>query len=121
MKTIRIIYYLASALLSVIMLMSAGMYLFNYPEISKGFAALGFPIYIIYPLAILKLSGVAVLWINTYKALKEWAYAGFVFVCLLAVSAHINASDNDLTAALAGLILAFISYFCWKKTNRPEK
>ena len=55
MKTTKIIYWIATALLCLLMLASAGMYIFNHAEVAKIFISLGYPTYIIYPLAIAKI------------------------------------------------------------------
>lgn len=60
-KTNKTLYFLSTIILSGMMLMSAGMYFFNYAEVSEIFMALGFPVYIIYPLGIAKVLGVIAL------------------------------------------------------------
>lgn len=111
MKRNRIIYLVALGLVSLLMLMAAGMYIFNHEEVSATFTKLGYPTYIIYPLAIAKLLGLVAIWSNKSAWLKEWAYAGFVFDFLLAASAHIAISDGEHWAAIAALILIFVAYF----------
>lgn len=88
MKRDKIIYYSATGLLTVMMLMSAGMYFFNNTEIQGMFSAFGYPVYLIYPLGIAKLLGLFALWNPKFKAIKEWAYAGFFFNFTLAFFAH---------------------------------
>ena len=56
MKTNKIIYWVSTGLLSVLLLMSAGLYVFNNVEVSEMFKSFGYPIYIIYPLAVAKIS-----------------------------------------------------------------
>lgn len=115
MKNLKIINWVSTGLLTAMMLMSAGMYIFNHAEISEAFPALGFPAYIIYPLAIAKILGLVAIWTNFSKSLKEWAYAGFFFNFLLAFSGHFMASDGELGGALVAIVLLFTSYFTWKK------
>ena len=114
-KTNKIIYWLATGLLSVMMLMSVGMYFFNHAEVSETFAKLGFPTYIIYPLAIAKLLGLVAIWTNKIKALKDWAYAGFFFNFILALSAHVMIKDGDHMGAIIALVLLLVSYWYSKK------
>jgi hypothetical protein len=115
MKKIKLIYWISTGLLSALAVMSAGMYIFNNAEISKLFEGLGYPAYIIYPLAIAKILGLVAIWTNKNKSLKEWAYAGFFFDFLLAVSAHIMVNDGEFAGALIALVLLFTSYLSWKK------
>ncbi|MCG8373942.1 MAG: DoxX family protein [Balneolales bacterium] len=114
-KTSKVIYWISTGLLSLMMLMSAFMYLFNNAQVSEVFVTLGFPTFIIYPLAIAKVLGIIVLWVRKPMALTEWAYAGFFFDFLLALSAHLVAQDGEFGGALAAIILLFTSYFSGKR------
>lgn len=115
MNTTKIIYYISTGLFSALMLMSAGMYLFNYEEIEKTFLELGYPAYIIIPLAIAKILGVIAVWTKLSPFLREWAYAGFFYDALLALSAHLVAQDGAFGGALIALILILTSYWTDKQ------
>jgi len=54
MKSHKDIYWASTGLFTILMLFSAGMYIFNHGEIIKAFEVLGYPTYIIYPLATAK-------------------------------------------------------------------
>jgi DoxX-like family len=111
MKTLRILYWIVTGLLCLLMVFAAFNYIFKHELIVDVFRKLGFPTYIIYPLAAAKMLGVAAILTKRSKRLKEWAYAGFFFNFLLALSAHINANDgiNALPAAIC-LVLLIGSY-----------
>lgn len=85
------------------------MYFVQNEMVSETFASLGFPVWIIYPLAIAKYLGLIAIWSNKSKLLKEWAYAGFFFDVLLAAGAHLSVSDGGHYAALFGLVLVVVS------------
>ncbi len=114
-KKDTIIYYLATGLITALMLMSAGMYILNNGMVREAFTALGYPIYIIYPLATAKILGLIAIWTKKSKLLKEWAYAGFFFTLALAVSAHLVVNDGGFAPALVGIILLLVSYVYDKK------
>lgn len=114
MKTTKIIYYLTTSLLSLLLLGSAGMYIFNNAEVSKLFISFGYPTYIIYPLALAKISAVIVLW-TKLKTLKEWAYSALTFEFILAFFAHYMIGDGEQMGALIALILLATSYIFGKK------
>lgn len=116
MKKIKITYWISTGLLTAFMLMSAGMYIFNYDEISLAFLTLGYPIYIIYPLAIAKILGLIAIWVNNSKSLKEWAYAGFFFDFVLAFFAHFMIGDDVIPPVMATVFL-MVSYLTWKKIS----
>jgi hypothetical protein len=92
--------YVATTLLSLMMLGGAGMYIFNHTEVAKVFEALGYPTYIIYPLAVAKVLGIIAIWSNFNKSLKEWAYAGFFYDLVLAVAAHVSIRDGEYAPGL---------------------
>ena len=110
-----LIYRISTGLLTALMLMSAGMYFFNYPMVSETFTNLGFPTYIIYPLAIAKILGLVAIWTRKSQTLKEWAYAGFFFDFVLAASAHYMIRDGEFAPALVAIVLVLVSYNYEKK------
>lgn len=116
-KTTKIIYWVSTGLLTAMMLMSAGMYIFTNAEISAVFETLGFPSYIVIPLAIAKILGIATIWVNKFKSLKEWAYAGFFFDFVIAFFAHFMVGDGECGGAAMAMVLLLVSYFSWKKMS----
>ena len=119
MNKIKIVYLVSTGLLTVFMLLSVGMYLFNHEEISQAFTNMGYPVYIIYPLALAKILGLIALWVNSYSTLKEWAYAGFFFDFVLAFFAHAMIGEDFIPALMATLLM-LTSYFSWRKLDRMK-
>lgn len=117
MKTTKIIYWIATGLLSALLLMSAGMYIFDNANVSATFETLGFPTFIIYPLAIAKITGVAVLLMPKKHYLKDMAYSAIFFNVLLAFGAHVNAGDGEQMGAVMAFVLLLASFFTYKKLN----
>lgn len=77
MKSNKAIYWISTVIFCCIFIFSAILYFTRY-EIVKGFfQALGYPVYLIYPLAIAKVLGVIAIVSKWSVLLKEWAYAGF--------------------------------------------
>jgi hypothetical protein len=114
-KRNKIIYWIATGLLSTLMLISIVMYTFKNGEVRETFALLGYPGYIVYPLALAKLLGLIAILTKKSALLKEWAYAGFFFNLLLAVSAHTMVGDGEGIPAEVGIILLLVSYIYDKK------
>lgn len=106
----KVLYYGSTGLLTLIMFGSAMMYFFNYDMVSEVFTQLGYPTFIIYPLAIAKILGLVAIWTRKSRTLLEWAYAGFFFDTLLAASSHINIGDESQYGALVAMLMVFISY-----------
>ena len=114
MKKFKIIHWVFTGLLSALMLMSASMYLFNNEMVAATFTALGFPTWIIYPLAFAKILGVVMLLTKFNKTLTTFAYAGFLFNVLLAFGAHTGIGDGEAGGAIIGLVLWIGSFSMWK-------
>ena len=74
------------------------------------FKHLGYPTYLIYPLATVKILAVVAILSRKSAFLKEWAYAGIFFDVILAFTAH-TVVDGGGTMALAGIILVIVSRF----------
>ncbi len=114
-KRNKIIYLIATGLLTALMLLSAGMYFFNHEMVAETFTNLGYPTYIIYPLAVAKILGLIAIWSRKNNILKEWAYAGFFFNMVLALGAHFAINDGEFGGALVGIVLLLVSYSTEKK------
>jgi len=112
-----IIYWIATGFLTVIILFSAGLYIFNHETAMRIYVDLGYPTYIIYPSAIAKLLGLSAILILKNKTLKEWAYSGFFFVTSLALSAHLVAGDGEHALALIAFVSVIVSYTASKKLD----
>ena len=117
MKTNKIIFYAATGLLTVIMLMSASMYFFDYDNVAEMFKNFGYPTYIIKPYGLIKVLGLVALWFFRGKAINEWAYAGFFFAFVLAFFAHVMIGDNEQWGAVIAMILLALSYLFGKKVQ----
>jgi hypothetical protein len=74
---------------------------------------LGYPVYLLTLLGVLKILGVVALLIPKFPLLKEWAYAGFFFVITGAVFSHIASGDpvNEIFPSLLLLILIVVSWY----------
>ena len=114
-STIRILYFITTGLLTVLMLFSAGNYFFNHDVFAQAFEALGYPTYLIYPLGTAKLLGLVAIWTRRSKTLLEWAYAGFFFDTSLAALAHIMVNDGSELFALIGMVLVLASYWGYQR------
>lgn len=110
-----LIYRVVTGLFSLMIAMGAGMYILQHDMVVEMYTKLGYPPYLIYPVALVKILGLVAIWTNKSKLLKEWAYAGFVFELTLAVSAHVNIGDGEFWGALVALILVIVSYIYNRK------
>ena len=119
-KRTKLIYYVSTGLISALMLFSASMYFIKHEMVAETFTNLGFPTFIIYPLAIAKLLGLIAIWTRRSETLKEWAYAGFFFDFMLAGAAHYFAGDGQYGTPLVAIALLLVSYNAQKKMGQPK-
>lgn len=115
-KRNKIIYWIATIWLALGMVSTGLVQLFKAKEGTGGVDSmvhLGYPVYLLTWLGILKILGVIVVLIPKYPLLKEWAYAGFFFVMSGAIFSHIASGDpmKEIFPALLLLILTGISWY----------
>ncbi len=96
------------------------MYIFNHEFVSETFSRLGYPTYLIYPLATAKVLGILAILTRKSKFLRELAYAGFFFNFILAISAHLYVNDGEFISATVALVLLICSYVFGKKVFGKE-
>lgn len=76
---------------------------------------LGFPIYVMPLLGVLKFLGVIALLQNLYQGVKEWVYAGTAFIFIGASVAHFCSHDTmgETIAPLIFLAFLFVVRYFW--------
>ena len=108
MDLTKIIYWISTLVMCAIFAFSAGMYFTKYEMVTGFFQSLGYPTYIVYPLAVAKVLGIIAVLSRQSKVLKEWAYAGFFFDAVLATAAHTDAG-HGLGLSVVAIIAVVVS------------
>lgn len=105
-----VIYWAATLIMFAIMLLAIIGYQANYAQFSKFFVAFGYPTYIIYPLAYLKLTALIVIASNYYRNLKDIAYGAYFLNMSFATAAHLRAGDTPVHAyvGFAAIIISYV-------------
>lgn len=104
----QLLYWVPHTLLLLTMLGSAIYYFVDAPMAAKAFNDLGYPTYAMYFNAIAKILGGAAILLPVPRFLKEWAYAGYLFILLLAFQAVWVAMPGDQWP-----MLMFIAIWLW--------
>lgn len=112
-KRNRIIYWIATAWLSLGMTATGIVQIIQLPEEATMMDHLGYPRYFMPLLGIWKILGVVAVLMPRFPLLKEWAYAGFFFAMTGAVYAHlaVNDSAKELFGPLLLLVLTVVSWY----------
>jgi hypothetical protein len=119
MKSNKIIYWVSTAILGLMMLFSAYSY-FTNPEMAQAFQHFGFPNYFRIELGTAKILGALVLLIPQIPArIKEWSYAGFAITFISAAIAHYSSGDpfSVIIMPITFLIILVVSYIYFHKTR----
>jgi len=108
-----IIYWVATALLSVGMLGSGISQVLRANQMVEILTHLGYPVYMMTILGIWKILGVIVILIPGFKLVKEWAYAGLFFTMTGALISHLIMGDSGkaIIGPLAQTIFIILSWY----------
>ena len=121
-KTTKIIYWIATAWLSLGMLSTGIVQLLQLEKEVASMENLGYPIYLLIILGIWKVLGVIAILIPKNALLKEWAYAGFFFVMTGALISHLAIGDAPTTLFGPSLLLVLvITSWYFRPMNRTIK
>ena len=115
MKAKKIIYWIVTALLCLMMLLQGIMFTFNSEQIAQLFNRLNMPTMLIIPIGIAKLLGIIAIVSRKNLLLKDLAYYGFFIDFVAAISVHLAAGQADFKGALFALVLVSVSFFLEKK------
>jgi uncharacterized membrane protein YphA (DoxX/SURF4 family) len=120
MKATKIIYWVSTAILSMMMLYTAYAYL-TQDAMVQAFRHLGYPDYFRIELAIGKVLGAILLIVPVSARIKEWVYAGFIITFISAFIAHTASGDpvNYRVMPVIFLALLIASYVSYHKRNPP--
>lgn len=83
----KLLYWIPNGLLLLMMMSSGIMYFVQHDVSAQIFIDLGYPVYSMYFNAIAKILGGIAILTPVPRFLKEWAYAGYLFIILLAIQA----------------------------------
>jgi hypothetical protein len=118
-KTKTIIYWIATALLSLGMLGSGIAQIMHAEQMAAIIAHVGYPSYFMYIAGPWKILGVIAILVPNFKLLKEWAYAGFFFLMTGALISHLAMGDggNAIFGPLFQTIFVITSWY-FRPPNR---
>ncbi|UOU97471.1 DoxX family protein [Chryseobacterium daecheongense] len=112
-KRNKIIYWIFTLWTALGMISTAIVQLMKHPDEVQNFTTLGYPLYLMTIIAVWKILGVIAILIPKTPLLKEWAYAGFVFVMSGEVISHLIVGDpfGKTFPAVLLLVLVIISWY----------
>jgi uncharacterized membrane protein len=112
-KRNKIIYWIATGLLSVGMFASGLQQVLHTKAMIDLIVPLGYPPYFLSILGVWKILGVVAILIPRFKLLKEWAYAGFFFAMTGALVSHLAIGDYDLKGIIGPVMQTVFITLSW--------
>jgi hypothetical protein len=115
---VKIGYWILTGLLCLSLAFGAYMDLSHGPQMLAGVASLGYPEYFLNIDGIAKILALLALLVPLpgFPGVREWAYAGLVFLTIGAAWSHIARHQNPVMA-IATLIISLASYGLWRVTR----
>ncbi|MBI3032767.1 DoxX family protein [Candidatus Woesearchaeota archaeon] len=119
-KTIKILYWTVTIIFCLANLFSGIAELFPNQQALKVMKLLGYPVYFLIILGVAKILGSIAIIQTKFKAVKEWAYAGFTidYISASASFYFVNRDVLGMIFPLVFLAVLFVSYYLWKKVEK---
>jgi hypothetical protein len=124
-NTSKIIYWVSTGLISLIMIGSATFYIVKRDMVVENMKHLGYPAYLVSILPFTKILGTLLLLFgskfiprNIWKNLNEWVYSALFCNCVSASVAHGQAGDGWINPGTIASVVVLISYFFSKKLGK---
>lgn len=115
----KIIYWVATALLSFGMLVSGISQILHLKDMNELITHVGYPMYFMYIIGVWKILGVIAILVPNFNLLKEWAYAGFFFLMTGALISHKFMGDGGsaVFGPLFQIVFIVLSWY-FRPANR---
>lgn len=121
-KTPKIIYWIVTGLFALMMLLDGFAGALRVTGAKEALANIGYPEYLSTIIGIAKILGAVAILQSVFRTIKEWAYAGFVFLFIGAFASHAFAGSaiGFLILPVIMLAIVFLSYFLWKRIETEK-
>ena len=116
----KVLYWAATGLILFLMLAAIINYHISHENMEEIFTKYGYPTYIIYPLAYLKLIAVIIIVSNRYNNLKEMVYGAYFINMVAATAAHLSVGDIPYHAFVGLTMIPLSYYYSNKVRGHPE-
>ena len=120
MKKLKTWYWIATVIFALMMIMDGFGGVTQQEAGKEVLKHLGYPMYFLVIVGVAKLLGAIAILQTKFKAIKEWAYAGFAFNFIGAFFSRLAVGDEAslLIPPIVALIIMFIPYILWKVRER---
>lgn len=121
-KAVRITYWVLLVLFCLMILGDAYGGLSHQQAGIDALKQIGFPVYLLTFFGMLKVLGVIALLQNKFKAIKDWAFAGFFFNFLGAAWARASTNGGTFLVILplVFVVIVLVLYFLWRRLEKVD-
>lgn len=122
MNRLTLAYWIVTGLMALYMSLGAGLDVVGAADARALITHLGYPLYFMPYIGVLKLLGIIAVLVPGYARLKEWAYAGLLFDVTGALYSAIAVGDALPTwiPAFLGIVLIGGSYALYRWRSRLD-
>lgn len=118
-RTLKVAYWIVTVLFALIMIFDGLAGVLRVEGGKEALAQIGYPEYLLTIVGIAKILGAIGIFQTIFLTIKEWAYAGFTFLFIGAFASHFFSGSiiGFQILPIVLLVITFVSYFLWKKTE----
>lgn len=113
----QLLFWIPNTLLLLVMIGSGVMYFAQPEEVAKVFTQLGYPVYSMYFNAAAKILGGIAILAPVPRWVKEFAYAGYLYIILLAVQAVWMKMPEGIAMMPLFVVLWALAYWGFRYKN----
>lgn len=115
----KVVYWVSTILFVALYGFSVYNYISDPVGSAAGYAAVGYPAYLVSMMIFVKLAGILAVLVRWPVWLAQLAYAGFFYHLLLAASAHIASGIPGVEIAIVALVLVILSWLSQNAARGP--
>ena len=110
MSSKKSLYYSFTALFSILVLLSSGLFILKFDLAQEWFMNMGIHPFMVFPIAFAQILGVVLLWSKIHFAYIKWVYLGFASIFVFAALSHFIVNDGFAVVPIVMGIILFLSY-----------
>lgn len=116
----KVVYWVSTVAFCAAYAMSVFTYVSDLDASAAGYAAVGYPAYLVQLMIVVKAAGILAVLVRKPVWLAQLAYAGFFYHLLLALSAHLAAGIPGFELAIVLLVLVIVSWLSQNAARRQD-
>ena len=116
-KALKVSYWTATIIFALLLVMDGIGGVTRAEAGREALAHLGYPMYLLVVAGVAKLLAAVAILQSRFHTVKEWAFAGFAFTCVLAFCSRAAVGDGFglLIFPVVFLAIMLVPYILWKK------